>query len=100
MPATPEDFLSTMDDNMDGVSEGGSVAADMATLDNIDSTDDLVASLQVSFLFPSTYVFFLFLFISSPTLATSFKYYVMTTNDAISRWIFVKVLPLKFLYRR
>ncbi|KAI5713164.1 hypothetical protein M8J75_014162 [Diaphorina citri] len=47
VPATPEDFLSTMDDNMDGVSEGGSVAADMATLDNIDSTDDLVASLQL-----------------------------------------------------
>uniref|UniRef100_A0A8D8S7H8 Transcriptional coactivator YAP1 n=1 Tax=Cacopsylla melanoneura TaxID=428564 RepID=A0A8D8S7H8_9HEMI len=43
VPATPEDFLSSMDDNMDGVSEGGSVA----TLDNIDSTDDLVASLQL-----------------------------------------------------
>lgn len=45
VPHTPEDFLSTMDDNMDGVSEGGSTVADMSTLD---STDDLVASLQLS----------------------------------------------------
>jgi len=45
-----------MDDNMDGVSEGGN-PADMAALDgpdisslsdNIDSTDDLVPSLQLS----------------------------------------------------
>ncbi|XP_075210056.1 transcriptional coactivator yki isoform X2 [Lycorma delicatula] len=57
LPHTPDDFLSTMDDNMDGVSEGGtSGAADMAGLDshdmtslsdNIDSTDDLVPSLQL-----------------------------------------------------
>ncbi|XP_021937266.1 transcriptional coactivator YAP1 isoform X2 [Zootermopsis nevadensis] len=56
LPHTPEDFLANMDDNMDGVSEGGN-PADMATLDgpdisslsdNIDSTDDLVPSLQLS----------------------------------------------------
>ncbi|XP_046672979.1 transcriptional coactivator YAP1-like isoform X1 [Homalodisca vitripennis] len=56
LPHTPEDFLSTMDDNMDGVSEGGTpgpadIALDsheMTSLtDNIDSTDDLVPSLQL-----------------------------------------------------
>nr|CCX34982.1 Yorkie-S [Blattella germanica] len=56
LPHTPEDFLANMDDNMDGVSEGGN-PSDMATLDgpdisslsdNIDSTDDLVPSLQLS----------------------------------------------------
>ncbi|XP_069687434.1 transcriptional coactivator YAP1 isoform X5 [Periplaneta americana] len=56
LPHTPEDFLANMDDNMDGVSEGGN-PADMAALDgpdisslsdNIDSTDDLVPSLQLS----------------------------------------------------
>ncbi|XP_067010638.1 transcriptional coactivator YAP1-A [Anabrus simplex] len=55
LPHTPEDFLANMDDNMDGVSEGGN-PSDMATLDgpdisslsdNIDSTDDLVPSLQL-----------------------------------------------------
>ncbi|GLH15331.1 Uncharacterized protein GBIM_19800 [Gryllus bimaculatus] len=52
---TPEEFLATMDDNMDGVSEGGNLsdmaaldAPDISTLnDNIDSTDDLVPSLQL-----------------------------------------------------
>uniref|UniRef100_A0A0K8T574 Yorkie n=1 Tax=Lygus hesperus TaxID=30085 RepID=A0A0K8T574_LYGHE len=52
LPHTPDDFLSTMDDNMDGVSEAG---AEMGSLDsheltisdNIDSTDDLVPSLQL-----------------------------------------------------
>ncbi|KAJ9576982.1 hypothetical protein L9F63_006419, partial [Diploptera punctata] len=56
LPHTPEDFLANMDDNMDGVSEGGN-PADMTALDgpdisslsdNIDSTDDLVPSLQLS----------------------------------------------------
>lgn len=57
LPHTPEDFLSTMDDNMDGVSEGGTPGpADIAALDshdmtslsdNIDSTDDLVPSLHL-----------------------------------------------------
>lgn len=56
LPHTPEDFLTNMDDNMDGVSEGGN-PADMSALDgpdisslsdNIDSTDDLVPSLQLS----------------------------------------------------
>nr|AZA07510.1 co-transcriptional factor Yorkie-S [Locusta migratoria] len=55
LPHTPEDFLTNMDDNMDGVSEGGN-PADIAGLDgpelsslsdNIDSTDDLVPSLQL-----------------------------------------------------
>ncbi|XP_054267510.1 transcriptional coactivator YAP1 [Macrosteles quadrilineatus] len=37
LPHTPEDFLSTMDDNMDGVSEGGGPgAADIAALDSHD----------------------------------------------------------------
>nr|WIM36153.1 yorkie [Pyrrhocoris apterus] len=54
LPQTPDDFLSNIDDNMDGVSEGG--AGDIASLDsheitslsdNIDSTDDLVPSLQL-----------------------------------------------------
>lgn len=54
LPHTPEDFLVSIDDNMDGVSEGG--PADMSGLDsqeisslsdNIDSTDDLVPSLQL-----------------------------------------------------
>ncbi|XP_065220744.1 WW domain-containing transcription regulator protein 1-like isoform X2 [Planococcus citri] len=54
LPHTPEDFLASIDDNMDGVSEGG--AADLSGLDsqdisslsaNIDSTDDLVPSLQL-----------------------------------------------------
>uniref|UniRef100_A0A1B6D5S2 WW domain-containing protein n=1 Tax=Clastoptera arizonana TaxID=38151 RepID=A0A1B6D5S2_9HEMI len=57
LPHTPEDFLSTMDDNMDGVSEGGTPGPDMSALDshdmtslsdNIDSTDDLVPSLQLA----------------------------------------------------
>ncbi|XP_014241728.1 transcriptional coactivator yorkie-like isoform X2 [Cimex lectularius] len=55
LPHTPDDFLSSMDDNMDGVSEGGT-GAEIASLDsheitslsdNIDSTDDLVPSLQL-----------------------------------------------------
>ncbi|XP_034939957.1 transcriptional coactivator YAP1 [Chelonus insularis] len=50
LPHTPEDFLSNIDDNMDGTSEGGAPmeTPDISTLsDNIDSTDDLVPSLQL-----------------------------------------------------
>lgn len=54
LPQTPDDFLSNIDDNMDGVSEGGT--GDIPSLDsheitslsdNIDSTDDLVPTLQL-----------------------------------------------------
>ncbi|XP_071441501.1 transcriptional coactivator YAP1 isoform X1 [Hetaerina americana] len=61
LPHTPEDFLSNMDDHMDGVNEGGSPvggdemgggldAPDISSLgsDNVDPTDDLVPSLQLS----------------------------------------------------
>nr|XP_024215401.1 transcriptional coactivator yorkie-like isoform X2 [Halyomorpha halys] len=53
LPHTPDDFLN-IDDNMDGVSEGGT--GDIPSLDsheitslsdNIDSTDDLVPTLQL-----------------------------------------------------
>ncbi|XP_065214521.1 WW domain-containing transcription regulator protein 1-like isoform X3 [Planococcus citri] len=54
LPHTPEDFLASIDDNMDGVSEGGPAdlsgldSQDISSLsDNIDSTDDLVPSLQL-----------------------------------------------------
>ncbi|XP_039290450.1 transcriptional coactivator YAP1 [Nilaparvata lugens] len=53
LPHTPEDFLSSMaaDDNMDGVSEGGNDPMPMSVSSpltpNIDSTDDLVPSLQL-----------------------------------------------------
>lgn len=50
MPATPEDFLAaTMDDNMEVSGEGhGMDTPDISALsDNIDSTDDLVPSLQL-----------------------------------------------------
>jgi protein yorkie len=50
LPHTPEDFLSNIDDNMDATSEGGAPmeTPDISTLsDNIDSTDDLVPSLQL-----------------------------------------------------
>ncbi|KAL1123665.1 hypothetical protein AAG570_002741 [Ranatra chinensis] len=55
LPHTPDDFLSAMDDNMDGVSDffflgdiGSLDSHDMTSLsDNIDSTDDLVPSLQL-----------------------------------------------------
>nr|XP_018900896.1 PREDICTED: transcriptional coactivator YAP1-A-like [Bemisia tabaci] len=57
LPHTPEDFLNTVDDNMDGVSEGGTLGpSDMSTLDSqemssltdtIDLTEDLVPSLQL-----------------------------------------------------
>ncbi|XP_074103723.1 transcriptional coactivator yki [Cotesia typhae] len=50
LPHTPEDFLSNIDDNMDATSEGGAPmeTPDLSTLsDNIDSTDDLVPSLQL-----------------------------------------------------
>lgn len=53
MPHTPEGFLSNMDDNMDCASESGNTtmdANDISLSDNIDSTDDLVPSLQVRFL--------------------------------------------------
>ncbi|KAF7991255.1 hypothetical protein HCN44_002817 [Aphidius gifuensis] len=49
LPHTPEDFLSNIDDNMDATSEGGAPmeTPDISSLsDNIDSTDDLVPSLQ------------------------------------------------------
>ncbi|XP_065214520.1 transcriptional coactivator yorkie-like isoform X2 [Planococcus citri] len=49
LPHTPEDFLASIDDNMDGVSEGGPAdlsgldSQDISSLsDNIDSTDDLL----------------------------------------------------------
>ncbi|XP_053980967.1 transcriptional coactivator yorkie isoform X2 [Hylaeus anthracinus] len=51
LPHTPEDFLANIDDNMDGTSDGGAPmeTPDLSTLsDNIDSTDDLVPSLQFS----------------------------------------------------
>ncbi|XP_020711642.2 transcriptional coactivator YAP1 isoform X2 [Athalia rosae] len=49
LPHTPEDFLANIDDNMDGRSEGAPMETpDLSTLsDNIDSTDDLVPSLQL-----------------------------------------------------
>ncbi|XP_043271966.1 transcriptional coactivator YAP1 isoform X2 [Venturia canescens] len=50
LPHTPEDFLGNIDDNMDATSEGGAPmeTPDISTLsDNIDSTDDLVPSLQL-----------------------------------------------------
>ncbi|XP_014482249.1 PREDICTED: transcriptional coactivator YAP1 [Dinoponera quadriceps] len=51
LPHTPEDFLANIDDNMDGTSDGGAPmeTPDLSTLsDNIDSTDDLLPSLQLS----------------------------------------------------
>ncbi|KAL2736640.1 transcriptional coactivator YAP1-like [Vespula maculifrons] len=51
LPHTPEDFLANIDDNMDSTSDGGAPmeTPDLSTLsDNIDSTDDLVPSLQLS----------------------------------------------------
>lgn len=50
MPHTPEDFLSGMDDRMDCTSEAGASLDnnEMSLADNLDSTDDLVPSLQVS----------------------------------------------------
>ncbi|KAK2582723.1 hypothetical protein KPH14_004993 [Odynerus spinipes] len=51
LPHTPEDFLANIDDNMDGTSDGGAPmeTPDLSTLsDNIDSTDDLVPSLELS----------------------------------------------------
>ncbi|KAL3289909.1 hypothetical protein HHI36_023294 [Cryptolaemus montrouzieri] len=55
MPHTPEDFLSTMDDNMEVGSESHTMdTPDISTLsDNIDSTEDLVPSLQLGEEFPS-----------------------------------------------
>ncbi|XP_021947210.1 transcriptional coactivator YAP1 isoform X2 [Folsomia candida] len=49
LPNTPEDFLSNMDDNMDTISESID-APDIGTLgnDNVESTDDLVPSLDIS----------------------------------------------------
>lgn len=49
MPHTPEDFLAGMDDRMDCSSETGANldSTDITLGDNIDSTDDLVSSLQV-----------------------------------------------------
>ncbi|XP_068626687.1 WW domain-containing transcription regulator protein 1 isoform X3 [Battus philenor] len=50
MPHTPEDFLAGMDDRMDCSSEAGANLdpTDITLGDNIDSTDDLVPSLQLS----------------------------------------------------
>lgn len=50
MPHTPEDFLAGMDDRMDCTSEAGTAmeANDISLSDNIDSTDDLVPSLQLA----------------------------------------------------
>lgn len=52
IPHTPEDFLAGMDDRMDCSSEAGANidSTDMAIGDNLDSTDDLVPSLQVTLL--------------------------------------------------
>lgn len=49
MPHTPEDFLASMDDRMDCSSEAGANidSADIPLGDNLDSTEDLVPSLQV-----------------------------------------------------
>lgn len=49
LPHTPEDFLSNMDDNMEVGSESHTMdTPDISSLsDNIDSTDDLVPSLQL-----------------------------------------------------
>ncbi|KAL0851078.1 hypothetical protein ABMA28_006955 [Loxostege sticticalis] len=50
IPHTPEDFLAGMDDRMDCSSEAGANmdSTDMAIGDNLDSTDDLVPSLQLN----------------------------------------------------
>ncbi|KPJ08732.1 hypothetical protein RR48_06220, partial [Papilio machaon] len=48
MPHTPEDFLAGMDDRMDCTSEAGAIDPDISLGDNIDPTDDLVPSLQLS----------------------------------------------------
>ncbi|XP_031335557.1 transcriptional coactivator YAP1 isoform X2 [Photinus pyralis] len=55
MPHTPEDFLSNMDDNMDVASESHTMdTPDISSLsDNIDSTDDLVPTLQLGEEFPN-----------------------------------------------
>lgn len=49
MPHTPEDYLASMDDNMEVGSESHTLdTPDISTLnENIDSTDDLVPSLQL-----------------------------------------------------
>lgn len=49
MPHTPEDFLASMDDRMDCSSEAGANldSNDMTLGDNLDTTEDLVPSLQV-----------------------------------------------------
>lgn len=49
MPHTPEGFLAGMDDRMDCTSEAGANldSTDITLADNLDSTDDLVPSLQV-----------------------------------------------------
>nr|CAI5845449.1 unnamed protein product [Callosobruchus analis] len=54
MPHTPENFLANMDDNMDVGSESHTMdTPDISTLsDNIDSTDDLVPTLQLGEEFP------------------------------------------------
>lgn len=49
MPHTPEGFLAGMDDRMDCTSEaGGMESTDITLADNLDSTDDLVPSLQLN----------------------------------------------------
>ncbi|XP_030037284.1 transcriptional coactivator yorkie isoform X4 [Manduca sexta] len=50
MPHTPDDFLAGMDDRMDCSSEAGANldSTDITLGDNIDSTDDLVPSLQLN----------------------------------------------------
>ncbi|KAK4872130.1 hypothetical protein RN001_016254 [Aquatica leii] len=55
MPHTPEDFLSNMDDNMDVASESHTMdTPDISSLsDNIDSTDDIVPTLQLGEEFPN-----------------------------------------------
>ncbi|XP_053613725.1 transcriptional coactivator yorkie isoform X3 [Plodia interpunctella] len=50
MPHTPEDFLASMDDRMDCSSEAGANldSNDMTLGDNLDTTEDLVPSLQLN----------------------------------------------------
>ncbi|XP_075973883.1 transcriptional coactivator yki isoform X3 [Anticarsia gemmatalis] len=50
MPHTPEGFLAGMDDRMDCTSEAGANldSTDITLADNLDSTDDLVPSLQLN----------------------------------------------------
>ncbi|KAF5300385.1 hypothetical protein FQR65_LT01006 [Abscondita terminalis] len=69
MPHTPEDFLSNMDDNMDVASESHTMdTPDISSLsDNIDSTDDLVPTLQLGEEFPNVMLDDVHSLINAPT---------------------------------